>query len=75
MELTLGISKIWDRQREGFPGGPVVKKKKKKKTHQKNPPASAGDVCSIPGLEISPEEGNGNPPPYACLENSVDKGA
>jgi len=35
----------------GFPGGSVVK----------NPPASAGDVDSIPELERSPGEGNGNP--------------
>ena len=27
----------------------------------KNPPASAGDAGSIPGLGISPGEGNGNP--------------
>ena len=35
----------------GFPGGSVVK----------NPPAIAGDVGSIPELERSPGEGNGNP--------------
>jgi len=33
----------------GFPGGSEVK----------NPPANAGDVGSIPGLERSPGEGNG----------------
>ena len=36
----------------------------------KNPPANAGDVGSIPGLERSPGEGNGNPLQYPCLENS-----
>ena len=44
----------------------------------KNPPANAGDirdVGSIPGLGISPREGNGNPPQYSCLENPVDGGA
>ena len=51
----------------GFPGGPVVK----------NPPASTGDTGdsgSIPGLERSPGEGNGNPLLYSCLENSIDRG-
>ena len=41
----------------------------------KNPPASAGDVGSIPGSRRSPEEGNGNPLQYSCLENSMDRGA
>ena len=36
---------------QGFPDGSVVK----------NPPASAGNVDSIPGLRRSPGEGNGNP--------------
>ena len=30
---------------------------------------------SIPGLESSPGEGNGNPLQYSCLENSMDIGA
>ena len=34
----------------------------------KNPPASAGDVGSIPGLGRSPGEGNGNLLQYFCLE-------
>ena len=41
------------------PGGSAVK----------NPPASAGDIGSIPGLGRSPEVGHGNPLQYACLEN------
>ena len=44
----------------------------------KNPPANAGDVRdvdSIPGLGRSPGEGNGNPLPYSCLENLMDRGA
>ena len=36
-----------------FPGGSVVK----------NLPVGAGDASSIPGSEISPVEGNGNPFP------------
>ena len=40
--------------------------------------ASAGDtrdLSSIPGLERSPDIGNGNPLQYCCLENSTDRGA
>ena len=48
----------------GFPGGSKVK----------NPPANAGDLASIPGLGISPGEGDGNPLQYSCLGNSMDRG-
>ena len=41
----------------------------------KNPPANARDVGSIPGLERSPGEGNGNPLQYSCLGNRMDRGA
>ena len=44
----------------------------------KNPPANArdiSDVGSILGLERSPEEENGNPLQYSCLENPMDRGA
>ena len=40
---------------------------------EKNPPANAGDVGSIPGSERSPGEGNGNPFQYSCLANPMDK--
>ena len=33
---------------------------------------NAGDPGSIPGLERSPGEGNGNPLQYSCLENPMD---
>ena len=49
----------------GFLGGSVVK----------NPPASAGDVSSIPGPGRSLGEGNGNPIQYSYPENSMDRGA
>ena len=39
------------------------------------PPASAGDAGSVPGLERSPGEGNGNPLQSSYLENSMDGGA
>ena len=35
----------------------------------------AGNMGSIPGLERSHGEGNGNPLQYSCLENSMDRGA
>ena len=44
----------------------------------KHLPASAcnpGDLGSIPGSGRSPEEGNGNPLQYSCLENPMDGGA
>ena len=36
---------------------------------------NAGDPGSIPGLERSPGEGNGNLLQYFCLGNSMDRGA
>ena len=42
-----------------------------------NLPANTGDLVDtdlIPGSGRSPEEGNGNPLQYSCLENSMDKG-
>ena len=42
---------------------------------EKNPPANAGDMGSIPGPGRSPGEGNGNPLQYSCQENPTDKGA
>ena len=48
-----------------FPGSSMVK----------NLSANAGNSGSIPGLERSPEKGNGNPLQYPCLGNPMDKGA
>ena len=36
---------------------------------------SAGDPGSIPGLERSPGEGNGNLPQYSCLGDLMNKEA
>ena len=36
---------------------------------------SAGDPGSIPGLQRSPGEGDGNPLQFSCLENPMDGGA
>ena len=47
----------------GFPGGSGVK----------NLSANAGEAGLIPGLGRSPGEGNGNPLPDSCLENSMDR--
>ena len=36
---------------------------------------NAGDPGLIPGSGRVPEEGNGNPLRYSCLENPMDRGA
>ena len=41
----------------------------------KNLPANAGHLSSIPGLERSLGEGNGNPLQDSCLGNPMDRGA
>ena len=44
----------------------------------KNLPAKAGDLRDmglIPGSGRSPGGGQGNPLPYSCLENLMDRGA
>ena len=44
----------------------------------KNLTASAGDikvVSSVPGSGRSPGAGHGNPLPYSCLENPMDRAA
>ena len=48
---------------KGFPGGSVVK----------NLPVNA-DADSIPGMGISPGEGNGNPLQYSNLGKPMDSG-
>ena len=49
----------------GFLDGSVVK----------NLPANAGDVGLIPALGRFPEGRNGNPLPYSCLGNRLERGA
>ena len=48
----------------GFPGG----------SEGKGSACNAGNPGSISGLGRSPEEGNGNPLKYSCLENPMDRG-
>ena len=48
----------------GFPGDSDIKESASK----------AGDLDSIPGLGISPGEGNGYSLQYSFLENSMDRG-
>ena len=50
---------------DGFPGG----------SDGKASACNLGDLGSIPGLERSPGEGNGNLLQYSCLENPMDRGA
>ena len=57
-----GEGLMYSTHNQGFPGGSEVKAS----AH------NAGDLGSIPGLGISPGEGNGNPLQYSCLENPMD---
>ena len=49
----------------GFPGG----------SDGKESTSNAGDLGSIPGLQISPGGGHGNPLRDSCLENPLNRGA
>ena len=49
----------------GFPGG----------SDGKESACNVGDLGLVLGSGRSPEEGNGNPLQYSCLENSMDRGA
>ena len=49
----------------GFPGG----------SDGKESVCDVGDLGLIPELGRSPGEGNGNPLPYSCLQNSMDSAA
>ena len=40
----------------------------------KNPLASTRDMDLIPGSGGSPREGNGNPLPYSCMKDPMDRG-
>ena len=51
--------------KQGFPGG----------SDGKESACNAGDMGLIPGLGRSPGEGHGNPLPYSCLVNPMDRGA
>ena len=48
----------------GFPGV----------SDSKESACNVGDPGSVPGLGISPGEGNGNPLQFSCLENFMDRG-
>ena len=48
----------------GFPGG----------SDSEESACSVGDLGLIVGLGRFPRQGNGNPPQYSCLENSMDRG-
>ena len=49
----------------GFPGG----------SDGKESACNAGDQGSVPGLGLSPGEGNGYLLQYSCLENSMNREA
>ena len=50
---------------KGFPSG----------SDDKGSACNAGDSGSVTGSGRSPEEGNGYPLQYSCLENPMDRGA
>ena len=60
VQFNISLNKIWS-----FPAG----------SSGKESACPAGDADSTPGSERSPGEGNGNPLPYSCLENPMDRGA
>ena len=65
METEVGFEMYFGGKLDkGFPGG----------SDGKVSAYNAGDLGSIPGLERSPGEGNGNPLQYSCLGNPVDGG-
>ena len=49
----------------GFPGG----------SDGKESIYNAEDLDSVPGLGLSPGEGNGYPLQFSCLKNPMDRGA
>ena len=57
------------------PGLPHCRQTLYRLSHLKNLPPNTEDVGLIPGSGRSPGEGNGYPPQYSCLENSMDRGA
>ena len=55
----------WELGLQGFPDG----------TNGKESACSVGGLGLILGSGRSPGEGDGYPPQYSCLENSMDRGA
>ena len=64
LTIQLGVSYMQVEIEVGFPGG----------SDGKESACDAGDSCLIPGLGISPGEGNSKSLQYSCLENSMDRG-
>ena len=63
MSLRMRIGHNY-RQVKGFPGG----------SNGKESACNAGNAGLIPGSGRSRGDGNGYPPQYSCLENSIDRG-
>ena len=63
--ITLGLRPPQLSMTRGFPGG----------SDGKESAYNVGDLGSSSGLGRSPEEGQGNPLQYSCLENSMDREA
>ena len=75
------ISSVYSGTDQGFQsinGLPKVKTAYQVALMLKNSPTDAGGIseaCLIPGSGRSPEEENGNPLQYSCLENPMDRRA
>ena len=66
MEVTQqDVSKHLSGRNWGFPGD----------SDNKESACNVGALCSIPGSEKSPGEGNGYQLPYFCLENFMNRRA
>ena len=63
--LGCRLQELYLRVFGGFPGG----------LDGKESACNAGDLCSIPGSERSPGEGNVNPLLCSCWENPMERGA
>ena len=64
-EFSLSFTLYLRDQFESFPGG----------SDGKESACNTGNLGLIPGSGRCPEEGNGNPLQYSCLENPMDRGA
>ena len=68
MQQDIAVSKYLPSRYLGFPSGAVVK-------NLLDNAGNTKDSGLIPGLGMSPGEGNGNILQYSCLGNSMDRGA
>ena len=68
---TGGLVALWPRG----PAGPEIEPMSPGGSDCEESACNVGDQGLIPGSGRSPEEGNGTPLQYSCLENPMDGGA